>query len=91
MHQVQLSDHLYEEAVRRAGHAGFENVDDYIADILRQDFEAPEDYDQLFTQERLSRIDEAAAEIKAGRFYTPGQIDSYIAETKAVWLRENAD
>ena len=32
--QLQLSDQLYAQAKRRAGEAGFESVDDYIADVV---------------------------------------------------------
>ena len=67
MHQIQLSDQLYQVAQRRAAEAGFGSVDEYVADMLQQDLEdQSENFDHLFTPERLAHIDRAAAEIDAG-------------------------
>ena len=38
MHQIQLSDQLYQEAQARAADAGFINVDDYVAQVLKEEF-----------------------------------------------------
>lgn len=88
MRNVQLTDELFQEAERRAQAAGFESVDEYIADFLQQDLSSAENLGHLFTPERLAHIDKAASDIKAGRFYTPEQVDAYLAETKASWLRD---
>ena len=37
MHQVRLSDELYQDAQRRAAEAGFPSVDDYVANLLQHD------------------------------------------------------
>ena len=35
MHQIQLNDVLFQEAQRRAAEAGFESVDEYVAEVLK--------------------------------------------------------
>jgi predicted transcriptional regulator len=67
MQQIRLNDRLYWEARERASAAGFESVDEYIADVVQQDLdEVGEDLNHLFTPERLARIDEGVAQIDAG-------------------------
>lgn len=81
MHQVYLSDQLYQEAQRRAAEAGFVSVDEFIADILKQDFdEEIEDLDRFFTPERLAKIDQAAAQVKAGQFFTSDQVREHFRQ-----------
>jgi hypothetical protein len=73
MHQVQLPDHVYEEAVRRAREAGFDSVDAYVADVLQDDRERPggtDDLDARFTPEVLESLDETAAAVSRGEFIT---------------------
>jgi hypothetical protein len=65
MHKIQLNDQLYQEAQRRAAEAGFDSVDEYVADILQQDIEETENLDDFFTfftPARLAHIDRAAAQ-----------------------------
>jgi hypothetical protein len=90
MHQVELNDRLYEEVQRRARMAGFRSVDAYVAEVLQQDITAPENFQHLFTAERLAHIDRAEADIESGNFRTPSQLDSHIAEIRAACLRESA-
>ena len=81
MHQVRLSDQLYQEARRRAADAGFESVEDYIADILKNDFEQEiDDLDHFFTPERLAQIDRAASQIKAGESFTSQQVREHFEQ-----------
>ena len=64
MHQIQLNDQLYLVAQRRALAAGFVTVDEYVADVLEHDLqEESENFDYLFTPERLAHIDRAAAQM----------------------------
>ncbi len=37
MYRIQLDDHLYPEAQRRASAADFMTVDEYVADVLQHD------------------------------------------------------
>jgi hypothetical protein len=85
MHQVHLSDQLYQEAQRCAAEAGFSSVDEYIADVLSSGFdEAVDDLDRFFTPERLAQIDQAAAQIKAGKSFTSQQVrEHFDAKRKA--------
>jgi len=90
MHEVRLSDQLYQEAQRRAAEAGFPSVDDYVADVLQHDLhEQTENFDHLFTPERLAHIDRAATEIDAGKGLTLEQVDAELAKRRAEWLRQN--
>jgi hypothetical protein len=69
MHPIQLPDHVYEEAVRRAREAGFDSVDAYVADVL-QDAGAADDLAARFTPEVLESLDETAAAVRRGEFIT---------------------
>jgi hypothetical protein len=90
MHQIQLNDQLYQEAELRAAEAGFGSVDEYVADVLRHDLqEETENFDNLFTPERLAHIDRAAAEIDAGQGLTSEQVDAELAQRRDEWLRQN--
>jgi hypothetical protein len=90
MHQIQLSDQLFLIAQRRAAEAGFGSVDEYVADMLQHDLEdQSENFDHLFTPERLAHIDRAAAEIDAGLGLTLEQVDAELAKRRAEWLSQN--
>jgi hypothetical protein len=90
MHEIRLSDQLYQEAQRRAVEAGFPSVDEYVADVLQHDLhEEPENLDHLFTPERLAHIDRAIAQIDAGMGLTSQQADAELAKRRAEWLRQN--
>ena len=55
---------------RRTSASGFVTVDEYVADVLQHDLhEETENFDYLFTPERLAHIDRAAAQIDAGRVF----------------------
>jgi hypothetical protein len=90
MQQVELNDKLYEEVRERAGTAGFSSVDAYVTDLLQQELDSPDDFQHLFTPERLAIIDKAAADIDNGNFFTREQVDAHLAELKAACHRENA-
>ena len=94
MRQIQIEDNVFLAAERRAAAVGYSSVDQYVADVLVQDLteagaaETP-NLDHLFTPERLAKIDAAAAEIVAGRFYTTEQADAELARRRMEWLRNN--
>jgi len=90
MHQVQLSDQLYQQIQRRAVAAGFPSVDEYIADVLQHDLiEDAENFDQLFTPERLAHIDRAIAQVEAGQGLTSEQARAELAKRRDEWLGQN--
>ena len=75
MQQVQLTDRIYKQVKRRADKAGFKSVDEYVTDVLISDLnEDTENVDHFFTPERLAHIGKAAAQIKAGEFYTAAEV-----------------
>jgi hypothetical protein len=90
MHQVELADELYQQAERRATESGYASVDEYIAEVLAQEFmDPPADFDQFFTPERLALIDKEFAKVKAGDFLTAEESDAELARRRAEWLRKN--
>ena len=91
MHQVQLSEQLYRQAERRAAEAGYTSVDDFVTDVVSQSLSGDaEDFDHLFTPERLEHIDKAAADIEAGDFITSEQAKAEFARQRSEWLQKNA-
>jgi len=79
MQQVGLNDQLYQEAQRRASASGFVTVDEYVADLLQHDLqEETEDFNHLFTSERLAIIDRAAAQIDAGQGIPAKQVSDHF-------------
>ncbi len=81
MHQIQLDDELYQVVQHRATSAGFETVDQYVADVLQHDLqEETENFDYLFTPERLAHIDRAAAQIDAGQGISAEQVRDHFRQ-----------
>lgn len=91
MHRVQLPERLYQEAERRAAEAGFSNVDEYVAQVVSQDLGGEaEDFDFLFTPERLAQLDQISAEIKAGaKTYTMDEVDEHFQKRRETWRQQN--
>ena len=88
MHQINLQDEMYEEARRRAATAGFASVDEFVADVLAQDFHLDDTFDQFFTPQRLALVDESIADVAAGNVHSmvqkkeknaPGRGDEFSA------------
>jgi hypothetical protein len=92
MHQVQLPERLYKEAERRAVEAGFANVDEYVAQVVGQDLAAEaEDFDFLFTPERLAQFDPISAEIKAGaKTYSMDEVGEHFEKRGDAWRRQGS-
>jgi PHD/YefM family antitoxin component YafN of YafNO toxin-antitoxin module len=89
LHQVhlELSDRLYKQAKRRAAEAGFGSVDEFVFEVLSE--ELSENLDLLFTPARLQTIDEAIAEVKAGRYLTAPETDVEPAKRRNQWPDRN--
>ena len=87
MHQINLSDQLYEDVRRRSVQAGFASVEDYIADMLAEDLEnETPDLAHFFTPERMALIRDADAGIDAGEFRTSAQAEAELAKSREEWL-----
>ncbi len=82
MHQIQLNDQLYQDALRRAAEVGFQTVDEFVADILQHELEDTENLDHFFTPERLARIDQAAAQIDAGLGIPAEQVREHFRQKR---------
>lgn len=94
MHQVhlELTDQLYDRAKRRAVEGGYKTVGDYIKGVLSDDLAADSgNLEHLFTPERLALIDQAAEQIRNGRFKTASEADLELARRRAEWLAGNRD
>ncbi len=87
MHQISLDDQLYQYVQRRAAESGCASADEYVALLLRQEQQDDENFDHLFTPERLAHIDRAAASIAEGRGLTSEQADAELAKRRDEWLR----
>ncbi len=90
MHQVQLTEEIYRNAQRRAHAAGFSNVDEYVTDVLSHELSSEvENFDHLFTPERLAHIDAAVADLNSGKSFTSAEADAELARRRYEWLRKN--
>lgn len=67
MQHIPISDQLYQDILRRATANGFDGVVDYVTDMLEQDAAEPENFDHLFTPERIAKIQKGVAQVEAGQ------------------------
>lgn len=90
MHQIEISNQLYEQAKLGAMEAGFENVNENVAEIISDyvsfDISSAE---TMFTEQRLESIDKATAQIESGQFLTSKQADVELERRRAEWLQSN--
>jgi hypothetical protein len=87
MQQVQLPDHLYRVAQRRAAEAGFATVEEYIADVVTQDAaDDTENFDHLFTPQVVSELEQISAAARAGgKTYTSEEIREHFRRKSEAW------
>jgi hypothetical protein len=89
MHQIQLSDEVYESLHRAAALRGLA-LEEYIAEVALRELESDDD-DFAFSPEQLTELDRISASIAAGaRTYTSEEVRDSLAEHKAAWLKKNA-
>ena len=88
MQQIHVDDQLFHVAQIRANAAGFQTVDEYVADLLQNDLSETENLDHFFSPDRLALIDAAAAQIAAGQGMTPEQVDAELARRREEWIRK---
>jgi hypothetical protein len=85
MSQIRLHDDLYERALRRATEAGFESVDAYVAEVIGDDLRE-ENFDHLFTPERIAHLDRISREVREGaKTYTMEEVEARLQKTRAAW------
>jgi hypothetical protein len=87
MQPVQLPDQLYQQAQQRAHAAGFQSVDEYVAQIVESDVSAAsEDFDHFFTPEIVAELDQIRAEIQAGaKTYSSEEVDEFFRQKSQAW------
>lgn len=88
MQIINIPDHLYQEAKRRATEAGYANVDEYLNEFISGGFKE-ENFDHLFTPERLAHLDRISAGIKAGeKTYTMDEVRAHFEKTEKTWPQQ---
>ena len=89
MHQVQLelTDQLYDQVLRRAAESGFRSIEEYAVGVITDDLaDDPENLDHVFTPERLAHIDAVRADIKAGgQTFTPDEVREHFRKRWDSW------
>jgi len=92
MPSVQLNDEIFRVAQRKAADKGYSSVDQYIADILvHGPGEESDNFDHLFTPDRIKQLDQISAEVKAGgKTYTTAEIEQYFENKRKAWLTKHA-
>lgn len=78
MHEIQMHDNLYQLANQRALDLGFKGVDEYVADIVRCDLAETENFDHLFTSERMAHIEKSRRQVDAGQVHTSEEVWAYL-------------
>jgi hypothetical protein len=92
MHQVQLTDEVFEEAQRRARKAGFASVDEFVADRLATDFsDDPDDFDDRFTPGLLAQLDRISQDMNSGKSVSTDELEQHLADVRAAWLKDHAN
>jgi len=92
MHQVQLSEQLYDRARRRAAESGFSSVDDYVANVLNDELALTDEaLDALFDADRLARLDQISQRVKSGeKTYTMDEVADHFEKKRKEWLQNRA-
>jgi hypothetical protein len=92
MPEVRLDDQVFKVAQRRAADAGYSSVDEYIANVVIHDHsEESDNFDHLFTAERLAQLDQISAEIKAGgKTYSVAEVREHFERKRKAWLANHA-
>lgn len=84
MRQLHISDQLYQDILRHGKDSGFDNIDEYAADILEHYFAEPEISGFIFSPERLAEIAEAAAEMDAGQGISSEEVHEYFRRKSGI-------
>ena len=93
MHQIQLSDQVYEQAKRRATEIGFGSVDEFIADCVASSLgEQTENYDDLFTPEMIADLDRISASVASGaKTFTQDEVDEHFRKKTEAWRNSQSN
>jgi hypothetical protein len=88
MPQIQLDTKVFEVAQRRAADEGYASVDAYISDVVVQDSnDEDENFDHLFTPERIAKLKQSSDEVKAGgKTYSMEEVRHQLEEQRRSWL-----
>jgi uncharacterized protein (DUF433 family) len=92
MQQIQIADELFKDAQRQAAKAGFANVNDYIAELMRNNLKQGErNEDHLFTPERLAHLDRVASDLRnGGKSFTLSEVKEHFEQKRNSWLQNDA-
>lgn len=84
MHSVPLPDPVYTEAAQYAAAIGLD-VDAYIVEAVKQRIE--EEKPVRLTAAQIEICDRAAADIKAGKFFTSEQVRAHFDAKHTAWTK----
>ena len=86
MPAIHLAGRRYERARARAAAAGYASVDEYVADMLQEDVSEPQNFDHLFTPERIARLDQITQNIQqGGKLFTQDEVDAHFKARRDAW------
>jgi hypothetical protein len=90
MHQIEISDHLYSEASRKAAASGL-SIERFVAEAVRlhlHDDLTPTEPVRL-TNAQIAILRQAEADIDAGLGFTMKQVEDHLEPKKAEWRKAN--
>lgn len=87
MHQIQLTDELFEDAQRAAKARGFATVDEYIADVITHDVA---DEVLTLTPDQVIKVREAQEQIEVGKYSTVEELQESLNEQRAAWHQKKS-
>lgn len=87
MQHVQLSDRLFQQAQQRADAAGFQSVDDYVAEIVENELlDVVLNVDHVFTPEVLADLDRIRADVQSGApTHSQAEVDEHFRRKTEAW------
>lgn len=86
MPAIQVASSLYEQTRIRAAEAGFASVDEYVAEILRDNVVPVQNFDHLFTPERIAKLDQIVANIEStGHLLSEAEVDAHFKSRREAW------
>lgn len=91
MHEIhiQLTEHVYNQAKRRAVEAGFSSLDEYILDVVKEDAaQQAQNFDDRFTPKVVAHLNRIQEKIKAGaKTFSEEELDGYLQQKAQEWRK----
>jgi len=92
MSPIQLSDQVYQRAQQRAVEAGFDSVDDYVAEIIENELATVANQDHFFTAEILAQLDQLHTDVQSGaKTYSSQEVDEHFQRRSQAWREAHSE